>query len=193
MKKIILSSIVASVLLSTQFLIADTAVNMRVDYRYSKPHIPIPGHMNYANKFKQADLVITEIKKMGRVVVPRSNRNIKVPIRITVKNRGKRTAKRFKVATEIFVPHLNNYYFIKLYAPGYSSSRPTVRVNLAPGQSTSIYGKLVLSKKYKGRNIRVRAKADDCGGEEFRRSYCRVQESNERNNYSGNARIVIPR
>lgn len=176
---------------------AETSIiktTIRIDYKVKKtPVKKIPTRVRYVDNSKKADLVITEIKKIGNVRVPRKNRNIQVPIRITVQNRGKRTARTFKVATEIFNPNIRNYTFIRFHAPGYSSSRPTVKVNLAPGQSTSIYGKLIFSQEFRGRNIRVRAKADDCRGRGYARSHCRVRESNEKNNYSGNARIIIPR
>ena len=202
MKKTIYTSLAACLILSSPFLmtklIAETPIlrtTIQIEQRITTPNKrPIPTRINLSDKSKQADLVITEIKKMGRVRGSRVGHHVKVPIRITIKNRGKRTAKRFKVATEIFNPNLERYSFIGFHAPGYSSSRPTVKVNLRPGESTSIYGKLLFSNRFKGTNIRVRAKADDCRrGEGYRQSSCRVRESNERNNYSGNARIIIPR
>lgn len=202
MKKTIYSSLAACLILSAPILMteltAETSIirtTIQVDQRITNPNKrPRATRINYSNKSKQADLVITEIKKMGRVRSSRVDHRIGVPIRITIKNKGKQTARRFKVATEIFNPSLERYSFIEFHAPGYSSSRPTVKVNLRPGQSTSIYGKLLFSSRFRGTNIRVRAKADDCRrGEGYRRPSCRVRESNERNNYSGNARIIIPR
>lgn len=200
MKKTFYSSLAILLTLSTPLLITESmaestviSTTIRIDHQLkSPPKRQIPTLIKYTDSSKQADLVITEIKKMGKVRTSR-NQNIKVPIRITIKNRGKRTARKFKVATEIFNSKLEKYSFIKFHAPGYSSSRPTVRVNLAPGKSTSIYGNLYFSSRFRGRNIRVRAKADDCRGRGYTKSPCRVRESNERNNYSGNARIVIPR
>ena len=198
MKKATYSLLTACLIFSTpSSLMAESQTvrgTVQIDYTITKsPSRHMPRRINYSDKSKKADLVITEIKKMGRVRTSR-HRNIRVPIRITIKNRGKRTARKFKVATEIFNPSLERYSSIKFHAPGYSSTRPTVKVNLAPGESTVIYGKLLLSKRFRGTNIRVRAKADHCyRGEGYRKSSCRVRESNERNNYSGNARIILPR
>lgn len=197
MKKMIYSSLAFCFVLNSSALMADVSSitpKLKVAYcvtKTSENKVNTPIN-RFANQ-KKADLVVSEIKKLGKIKFSRHGNVIKVPIRITIKNNGKSTARSFKVATEIFNPRFRSYYHINFHAFGYPSSRPTVNIHLEPGESTSIYGKLWFAKSYQGRNIRIRVKADACARWEKRESYCRVRESNEKNNYSQTIRIVMPK
>lgn len=185
MKKLLITSLVAYLIIYPQLGNAKNPSHGR--HRYWNT-------IKNAHNSKKADLVISEIKKRGKVIIPKNKRGkIKVPIQITIKNQGKKVAQHFRIATEIFNNSVRHYSFIPLYTSSHPSSRPTIKINLSPGQSTKIYGQLTIPNNKRGRNIRIRAKVDDCSGEQFKHYYCRVRESNERNNYSGTIRIVIPK
>lgn len=168
----------------TSLLLLGAPVSQADNHRIPMPRIPIPE--SYPT-IPTPDLVVQRLVKNGPAVVVSRNGNIRVPIRVTVKNRGSYKAAPFMVSAHDATDGRD--YVIPLYS---GDNRWYRRTELASGRSETLTGILTFSSKLRGQRVRVKVKADSCAGEEFMPHYCRVNERDENNNWSSLLTIALP-
>jgi hypothetical protein len=139
----------------------------------------------------QADLIVTRLEVTGTPVVVGDR--IEVPFLVEVRNQGVAPAAIFKVAVEYARPGAD-FLSVAFAVPGdRDTTYPFSRVPLTTGRSTVFAGRLRLPISERGARLSVRAFADSCWGDEFLPEYCRVRESDERNNRSRTISLSLPR
>jgi hypothetical protein len=131
--------------------------------------------------------LVAGLQLLGQATV-NAKRELEVPIRVIVANRGKAAAGAFKVSVEAegrTVPFRVNGQQNPWY--------PMVN-GLGPGQSTGFDGVVSLPAAGVNTNsgLRLSATADSCSGDEIFTNFCRVRESDERNNVSAAVRVPLP-
>ncbi len=136
----------------------------------------------------KADLIVSGIALAGNPVLNKDG-SINVPLAVTILNRGGRTAERFKTA--VWYRSRAGTYVAPFSAAGQGGWYPFVG-SVAPGARASLRGAVTLPAYRQGETVTIWAEADSCSGEEFTRSYCRVDESNERNNGSRALSVQLP-
>jgi hypothetical protein len=123
-----------------------------------------------------------------------------VPVDVTVVNGGDEIAGRFKIAVQY--SHVSFSGFLEttvssLRNPDGSFTSDghytwTSRA-IFPGRTATFRASILVPKAIpRGATVYFRFHADSCAGDEFMPFFCRVQESDERNNYSLTKSIVLP-
>jgi hypothetical protein len=133
------------------------------------------------------DLLITRLERRGSPVV--RGDVIEVPIRVTVRNQGTSASGAFKVSTEFTARGESRTYAVA-FTVGRDIWYPRV-TSLAAGRNVVLNGKVSFLNSLRGKEVALRAIADSCSGDEFMPTYCRVRESNERNNRSSPITISL--
>lgn len=111
----------------------------------------------------------------------RSGQRMEIPVTVTVKNIGRASANRFKIAIDYTAE--DREFVGSFKVPGESSSwYPFTDSELAAGESKTFRGTLIFNNRSGLSSTDLTAKADSCSGDEFMPQYCRVQESRETNN-----------
>ncbi len=107
-----------------------------------------------------------------------------LPLTVTIQNPGDTTNTRFKVSVDVID---SSGRFVKPFMVADSSDRwYPWKSGLARGASYSFRGTLYVGipggSSLHGQTITIVPRVDSCSGDEFMPDYCRVRESNERNN-----------
>jgi hypothetical protein len=107
------------------------------------------------------------------------------PVRVVVKNQGNAVANVFKVAAEYTLSD-GQKLPLAFTVPGQQDIwYPYSSGILRPGNTVTFDGKLVFHEALlPGNRLFVAVTADSCVGDEMMPAYCRVDESNEKNNTS---------
>ena len=138
------------------------------------------------------DLVVTEFRLTGRPTV-NQQKSVEVPIRVVIRNQGQTPAKIFKTAVEYKDPKSQNTYVVAFNVPGQSDSwYPLTKGPLPPNAEVAFSGKVTFHPSVRGVTVDLRAMADSCSGDEFMPKHCRVDETNEGNNYSKPIAVKLP-
>jgi len=133
---------------------------------------------------EKPDLVAT-IAPLANATV-NANDNAEVPVQVIVTNQGKAKTGEFKVSTYFTDPDGNTFVGPFVVPSG-------TRTTLAPGASHTFNGVMVFSHgNNRSTTVKIKALADSCASDEFMPEYCRVQESNEENNYSEEKEVQLP-
>jgi DNA-directed RNA polymerase specialized sigma24 family protein len=134
------------------------------------------------------DLVVERLEVTGRPTYDQQE-NLRVPIRVVVRNVGGAAAEIFKVSVEITPDRT----LIPFTVDGQRDSwYPYTREPLGGGSSVVFEGFVTIAGRYKGQAIRLQATADSCRGDEFMPDYCRVRESREDNNTLEPVPVTLP-
>jgi LysM repeat protein len=150
------------------------------------PHqIPLQG----VGRLGQADLATTLLERTGQVIF---GNDIRVPVRVVVKNEGDAAAAVFKVALRYTGGNISpGSTFVAAFLadptddvePG-SGFYPFTRRELLPDAEVVFEGLAIFNLREGGATVSLMAVADSCDGDESLPDYCRVEESDERNNES---------
>jgi hypothetical protein len=136
------------------------------------------------------DLVVTSLIRTGPPTLNLQGR-VEVPIRVKVSNQGNTAAGIFKVATEYTRPQ--GTFVVAFTVPGQDNTfYPFTKTPLAAGNSVTFTGKVIFHPSVRNVTVTLRAIADSCSGEEFVPDFCRVKESDERNNTSVPLTLSLP-
>lgn len=132
--------------------------------------------------FALPDLVVTGIATGAPSFISPSEANL--PLSVTIRNAGDATGLRFKLSVEVmdsagrFVRHFTVTQQSDTWYPW--------KTGLARGQTYTFRGTLYIGAPHgaslHGHRITIIPHVDSCSGDEFMPDYCRVRESNERNN-----------
>jgi len=136
------------------------------------------------------DLVVVAFEVMGPVTLDKEDRAV-IPVHVAVKNQGGGEAGVFKVAvmyTGIDGPHVTDFLVKGQSDPHYAYTRGILK----PGTEFVFNGMMLFKPTEQGMIVPVYAVADSCDGEQDMPSYCRVGESNEKNNESEPVSVTLP-
>ena len=136
------------------------------------------------------DLVVVAFEKTGAVTLDKENRAV-VPVHVAVKNRGSSEAGVFKIAimyTGVDGPRYTSFVVKGQKDPRYVQTRGILK----PGSEFVFNGTVVFHPSEQAMIVPMYAVVDSCNGERDMPSYCRVDESNERNNQSDSISITLP-
>jgi len=178
----------ATLLAMSQPLLADNNL-LRNDIHIPINTVPLPGLRPTIN-FAQADLTFSSVRYRAPRI--RGNR-IEVPVIFSVKNQGRANAGRFKLSAD-YVALGNPRSFLAALSPSRSTrGRYMYKNGLRVGQSSRTFAKVSFPLSMRGKIIAIILKVDSCAGDEFMKPYCRISESNERNNLSRRHLVQLPR
>lgn len=114
---------------------------------------------------------------------------VKIPLLVTVKNQGQRSASPSKVA--VYYKLNGNEYVGAFAVAGQSNIWYPMTETLAPGASKAFRGVLTVRIQNQPKTD-LKAEADSCSGDEFMPAYCRVSETSEANNRRTLGNVSIP-
>ena len=132
-----------------------------------------------ASSLGSPDLVVTKFNVTGNITRTLDGGNT-VPVQVIVRNQGNAAASLFKVGVDY--TGANGTFPVQFTVAGHPSNYyPSAK--LAAGAEVTLNGRLNFSASAgHGVAVSVSALADSCSGDEFMPDYCRVNESDERNN-----------
>jgi len=123
-----------------------------------------------------------------------------VPVDVTVVNGGNEIAGRFKIAAQY--SHVSFSGFLETTVSSLRTSDGSFTSDghytwttraLFPGRTSTFRASILVPKAIpRGATVYFRFNADSCAGDEFMPYFCRVQESEESNNFSLTKSIVLP-
>jgi hypothetical protein len=154
-----------------------------------------PGAAEVGKATDLPDLIVTDFHSTGAAIFDPRTGTLQIPVTVVVQNQGRAAATLFKVAIEFAKkgsgePSARADFTI----PGFADLRsPMTRAPLAAGATITFTGRVVLPARLSGDPVLLQAVADYCTGEGLKETYCRVYESNERNNRSRQALFQLPR
>jgi len=135
-----------------------------------------------AATFALPDVVVTAIATGAPSFINASEAN--VPLTVTIMNIGDATSTRFKLSVDVI--DSSGKYVKPFTVPGQSDRWYPRKTGLARGESYSFRGTLYIGiprgPSLHGQRITIIPYVDSCSGEEFMPDYCKIRESNERNN-----------
>lgn len=135
------------------------------------------------------DLIVVDLMVSGPVRYNEAE-DIKIPVRVVVRNQGGTDADVFKVATE----YTNaDGTWLAAFTVGGQHDRwyPYTASPLAPETKVTFEGIVTLPSTPE-RSVSLQAIADSCASDEFMPDHCRVEESDEGNNASEPIVIDLP-
>ena len=136
------------------------------------------------------DLVVVAFETRGAVTLDKENRAV-VPLHVAVKNRGGAEAGVFKIA--VMYTSADGPRFAHFLVKGQTNPRYVqTRGILKPDTEFVFNGTVVFHPSEQGMIVPMYAVVDSCNGERDMPSYCRVDESNEKNNQSEPISITLP-
>jgi hypothetical protein len=140
---------------------------------------------------ERPDLVVTAIESVGPPDVD-ADGSVRVPLRVTIANRGASGANEFKMATEYTAAGAARATAPFSVAGQSDTWYPRSNGVLTPGAEVTIAGTVTLPSSLRGRAVSLTAWADSCAGDEFMPDFCRVDERSELNNQSLAVRLSLP-
>ena len=136
------------------------------------------------------DLVVSTFKTIGSPTINSEN-NVVLPVQVIIKNQGDSDASSFKVATEY--TGKSGTYVVAFTVKGQNNIwYPYTSISLKPEETVTFDGIVTFHSSIHKETITLWAVADSCSGDEFMPNYCRVDESNETNNYAPSISIFLP-
>jgi hypothetical protein len=161
---------------------------------------PPPVSLNGTGVGGEPDLVVRVLEVTGPAIVNQRDGSVEVPVLVVVKNQGGGAADVFKVSTEysggVISPRTTFVvaFTVKSTADVDGSNRfyPLTRRLLPAGREVTFVGTVNFSAEERGATVSLTATADSCSGDELMPEYCRVAESNERNNESRLISMTLP-
>ena len=136
------------------------------------------------------DLVISTFKTTGSPTI-NSEKEVVLPVQVIIENQGDSDASLFKVATEYTRKSVT--YVVAFTVDGQNNYLyPYTSTSLKPKETVTFEGILTFPSSIHRETITLRAVADSCSGDKSKPNYCRVDESNEENNYSPSISIFLP-
>lgn len=128
------------------------------------------------------DLTVTAAATGAPSFISASEANL--PLTVTITNLGDATGTRFKLSVDVID---SSGRFVKPFTvPGQTDRWYPWKTGLARGATYSFRGTLYIGipggPSLHGQRITLIPRVDSCSGDEFMPDYCRVRESNERNN-----------
>jgi hypothetical protein len=136
-------------------------------------------------------VVISALDSTGSPQIVNRNGDIEAPIHLVVKNQGNTEAGIFKVSTEYTGP--DGTFAVAFTVPGQNDLwYPFTSAPLPPGSEIVFDGRVTFSARLQGQTVLLVGLADSCSGDEFMPATCRVEESNEDNNYSTSLSLTLP-
>lgn len=152
----------------------------------SPQHLPLLG----IGVVTQPDLVITALDLGGSAQINPKDQ-VEVPIRLLIKNQGNAEAGLFKISTQSTGP--GGTFTIPFTVPGQPDLwYPFTSVPLSAGSEILLAGLVTLPASSQGETVSLVALADSCDGDELLPTSCRVEESREDNNLSGQLSLALP-
>jgi hypothetical protein len=142
-----------------------------------------------------ADLVVTGLEVVGPSTV-NAKGNIEIPIRVLMANQGQAIADGFKVSMDYTggAGSPSSALAVPFTVPGQNSVwYPYTNAPLSPGGTITFEGIVTFNSTNLGQTVALRAEVDSCSGDEIMPNHCRVDESNEGNNYSSWINVPLPR
>lgn len=136
------------------------------------------------------DLIVVAFEKTGAVTLDKENRAV-VPVHVAVKNRGSSEAGVFKIAimyTGVDGPRYTSFLVKGQKDPRYVQTRGILK----PGSEFVFNGTVVFHPSEQAMIVPMYAVVDSCNGERDMPTYCRVDESSEKNNQSDPVSIILP-
>jgi hypothetical protein len=142
--------------------------------------------------FALPDVVVTGIAVGSPSFISPSEANL--PLTVTIMNQGDATATRFKLSVEVVD---SSGKFVKPFTVPSSGDRwYPWKTGLARGATYSFRGTLYIGiprgPSLHGQRITIIPYVDSCSGDEFMPDYCRIRESNERNNNTNQRALTLP-
>lgn len=136
------------------------------------------------------DLIVKSIQQNGTPTVNQEDQ-VELPIKVTVKNQGNKSAGIFKVSTHY--TGASGTYAVAFTVPSESDIwYPYTDNPLSQGGEVTFEGKIIFHPSVHGVTVTVKAIADSCSSDEFAPDYCRVKESDESNNESTTISVILP-
>ena len=136
------------------------------------------------------DLVVSTFKTTGSATINAEN-SVVLPVQVIIKNQGDSDASLFKVATGY--TGKSGSYVIAFTVKGQDNLwYPYTSTSLKPEETVTFNGIVTFHSSIHNEAITLWAVADSCSGDEFKPNYCRVDESDEENNYSPSISIFLP-
>lgn len=136
------------------------------------------------------DLIVVAFEETGPVTINKEDR-AEIPVHVAVKNQGGAEAGVFKITvmyTGIDGPHRVDFMVNGQSDPRYVYTRGILK----PGTEFVFNGTVLFHPSEQAMIIPLYAVADSCDGEQDMPSYCRVDESNEKNNESEPISVTLP-
>jgi hypothetical protein len=138
------------------------------------------------------DLVVGSLELTGTIAI-NQDLNFEQPVRVVIRNEGNGAADIFKIAAQ-YTDTLDGTFFTPFQVPGQESSIYAFTGSpLPPGEEVAFEGVVVFSSfLLNGAVVRFRLETDSCSGDELPELFCRVDEFDEGNNFSGDIEVSLP-
>jgi hypothetical protein len=121
------------------------------------------------------------------------NGSVELPVTVQVKNQGYGQFGKFKVSVEFKRVGFNDSFVVAFDVPGQNNDwYPMVIDPIGHEQSATFAGRLTFDPAVRGERIVLRAIADSCAGDNGMPDFCRIRESDERNNKSAPVWVALP-
>jgi len=145
---------------------------------------PMSGRVN--RRLFAPDLIVSKISIGKPNTTKKHNKNIHIPVRVTIKNQGTGNRKQFKISITTKVQGTKKPVPVSFTVTGQRENRFIWQKGMGKLEEMSFTGFIELkrseNKPLSGKKITITAIVDSCEGEKFSTKACRVAEADESNN-----------